>query len=137
MWLYLIYGFFSIASAKSEDGITNDPNVMMIRARIREHLQNLKVRFPDLLGRAKIVYSEDTDYAWRIIVPKSIWISVISQVAEEQTWSNYKNEAAKNKSHVKSGFDRALHRVWAIMYELQPLQSIALRLNAGAGTKRR
>lgn len=125
MWLYLIYGFFSIACAKSDDGITNDPNVIMIRVRIREHLENLKARFPDLLGKAKIVHSDDTDYAWRIIVPKSVWISVISQVVEEQTWSNYKSEVAKNKSHLKSGFEKALHRVWAIMYDLQSVQSIA------------
>jgi hypothetical protein len=43
----------------------------MVRARLREHLEALKMQFPDSLGKCRVVESRETDYAYRLFVRKS------------------------------------------------------------------
>jgi hypothetical protein len=98
----------------------------MLRARSRKHLENLKERFPDSeLGSAQILDSVGTDYRYRLILPKRQWASILAELAMEQTWSNFKNEAAtyartKKESHA---YINALHKVWGIMFRLQETES--------------
>jgi len=40
-------------------------------------------------------------------------------MAEEQTWSDFKNEAAKSQGQTGADYTRALHDAWEIMYSLQ------------------
>lgn len=53
MWLFTKYGFYSAVCARQGDGKLGqpvDPNRIMVRARVRRHLETLKEGFPDLLG---------------------------------------------------------------------------------------
>lgn len=115
MWIFTKYGFFSIACARNENGGI-DPSLLMVRTRMSEHLENLKRRFP-ALEAFEIRGAEFADYPFRLIVPKSLWTSLLVSLAEEQTWSNFKNEAAAyEKEHEHSGrYVDALHRVWSVM----------------------
>ena len=62
MWIFTRYGFFSIACASKTDG-TIDPDKVMVRARLHEHLVSLKYRFPDSeLGKAAILSWDGRDY---------------------------------------------------------------------------
>jgi hypothetical protein len=121
MWIFTRYGFFSIACATGADGAL-DANTVMLRSRLREHLLSLKARFPETeLGKAVILSSDHTDYRYRIVLPKTIWVAALAELATEQTWSNFKNEAAKMEK-LKGWSHRyvtALHRVWDIMFDLQ------------------
>jgi len=46
MWIFSRQGFFSIACAdKPGSGRKIDPDTVMVRARLKAHLQNLKNRF--------------------------------------------------------------------------------------------
>lgn len=92
-----------------------DPGV---RARVRKHLTNLQQRFP-ALADAKILTLPGRDYGYRLIVAKAVWAEALKELAEEQTWSNFKNEAAKNQGKTGADYTRALHDVWEIMYGLQ------------------
>ena len=111
MWIFSIYGFYSVAAGEK--------NQLMVRSRMRQHLEALQRRFPKQLGNGKIVESRTNDYKFRLVVGRKAWESVVVELAKEQTWSNFKGQVAKNKDHMASGYEDALHRVWAIMHGLQ------------------
>jgi hypothetical protein len=117
MWLFTRYGFYSIACAKRPDG-TLDPETMMIRARRRAHLAGLQTRFPQLAGKA-IATSPTNDYQWRMIISKAEWVPVIVELAQEQTWDNFKNEASRYQGAAGRDYTRALHDVWSVMNDFQ------------------
>ena len=50
MWIFTKYGFYSAVCARQGDGKKHqpvDPDRIMVRARARQHLDNLVARFPD------------------------------------------------------------------------------------------
>jgi len=116
MWLFTIYGFYSTACAAGADGAP-DPDTVMVRARKKRHLQNLKGRFPAIQG--EIVTTKDTDYGYRVILPKAEWVSILGELAQEQSWSNFKNEAAQFQGGAHDDYIEALHRVWSVMHRTQ------------------
>ncbi len=121
MWVFTRYGFFSIACANGKDGEI-DENTVMIRARSREHLENLRERFSDThIAAAQILSDKGTDYKFRVIIPKAEWALIISQLATEQTWSNFKNEASRfaRAKHTSNRYINALHDIWRVMADFQ------------------
>ena len=121
MWLFTRYGFFSIACAANADGLP-DPQNLMIRARCEGHLLHLQKRFPGI-SSAEIMQLPERDYRYRIIVPKDAWVQVIDELAREQEWSNFKDEAARFQGPAGRGYVSALHRVWEVMYRFQATES--------------
>lgn len=121
MWIFARYGFFSIACAQKPDG-TPDKDTVMIRARRAEHLENLRDRFPALAGIG-IATTRGTDYRYRMILPKAVWVPVLAEMGEEQEWSNFKNEAAAYEASRgpvgEDSYSTALHEVWSVMNGLQ------------------
>ena len=117
MWIFCRLGFYSIACANSPDG-SIDRDTVMIRARQKEHLQNLRDRFP-ALADAEIITTPNRDYRYRLIVSKQVWVQMLSDMAEEQTWSNFKNAVAAYQGKRGTAYTTALHKIWAIMCELQ------------------
>ncbi|MCE9631695.1 MAG: hypothetical protein K8S94_13390 [Planctomycetia bacterium] len=88
----------------------------MVRARCRRHLESLQKRFPQLASTA-IDDTPNTDYRFRIVVPKPVWIEVTQELATEIDYGNFKDRA-----HSRSGDERyvdALHDVWAVTEKLQ------------------
>ena len=122
MWIFTRYGFFSIACADKPGSGDIDPDVVMVRARLKEHLLNLQERFNDLsLAKLPIESSTNTDYRYRIVMPKAEWLAALTELAAEQTWANFKNEASRFsrcKKMVHAYVD-ALHTVWDVMHRLQ------------------
>ena len=60
-----------------------DPDLLMVRARTRQHLKAMKKRFPEELGELEIRCFEATDYAYRIFVEKAVWVQIVGKLAEE------------------------------------------------------
>ena len=121
MWIFTRYGFFSIACVNKPDGTIN-PDIVMVRARLHEHLVSLKDRFPDTeLGKAEILSWDGRDYRYRIILPKVAWVAALAELATEQTWSNFKNETSRFSRAKKAAYAYvdALHRIWDVMHRLQ------------------
>ena len=116
MWLFTIYGFFSIVSyVPTLDAKTLvDQDLLMVRARCLKHLTALKTRFPEL-AEYDILKWPGRDYSCRMLVPRPIWMQVVSQMVEEQTWSNFKTEAGTRFGH-RSKFLDALHEIWSVMF---------------------
>ena len=122
MWLFTKHGFFSVVCARQGDGKHGQPidlTRLMIRARVRGHLDALKERCPDHLGPCDIQTSAATDYAFRMFVDKHVWSRVLSELALETDYDNFKSEVARHQGRAGSSYEDALHRVWDVMHRLQ------------------
>jgi len=120
MWLFTKHGFYSVACARQGDGRHGqpvDPQQMMVRARLREHLETLQKRFPEQLGELDIREFPGSDYACRLFVPKSVWSQVLLELNEEMDYDNFKSAVARQQGY--NEYERALHKVWEVMYRLQ------------------
>jgi hypothetical protein len=109
MWIFTKYGFFSASATKRD-------NKIMIRTREWAHLRNLQKRFATLCPYV-IKESQGTDYQFRLVVPRDLWVEVVAELAREQTWSNFKDEAQKFEKENKQSYAYvdALHDVWMRM----------------------
>ena len=122
MWIFTKHGFFSAVCARKDNGKHGqpvDPDRIMVRARVREHLEALKERFPDLLGECDIQESSGTDYAFRLFVEKSVWPQVLVALNEEMDYDNFKSEVARHQGRSGAAYENALHEVWEVMNGLQ------------------
>lgn len=122
MWIFTKYGYFSAVCArkgKGEHGQPVDPTRMMIRARDRQHLEALKDRFTDLLGKCEIMESAGTDYAFRLFVEKSAWTSVLSELGNETDYDNFKSAVAHHLGRQGADYLDSLHDVWSVMHRFQ------------------
>ncbi len=122
MWLFTKYGFYSAVCARQGDGGHGQPvdsNRIMVRARLRTHLEALKDRFPDLLGGFEIKEFAGTDYAFRLFVDKPVWSKVMAGLSDELNYDNFKSEVSRFQGRDGAAYERALHKVWSVMYGLQ------------------
>jgi hypothetical protein len=122
MWIFTKHGFFSAVCARQGDGKHSQPvdtDRIMVRARIRGHLEALKERFTELLGGCEIQDSAGTDYAYRLFVQKSAWIQVVAGLAEETDYDNFKSEVAHHQGKAGAAYVHSLHDVWSVLRKLQ------------------
>lgn len=122
MWIFTKHGFFSAVCARQGDGGHGqpvDPGRIMVRARMREHLEALKERFSSLLGQCEVREFAGTDYAYRLFVDKPAWSQVLAGLAEETDYDNFKSEVARHQGRAGAGYEHSLHEVWSVMNRLQ------------------
>jgi len=122
MWVFTKYGFFSAVCARQghgEYGQPVDTDRIMVRARVRTHLEGLRERFPELLEDCEILESAHTDYACRIFIAKSIWSEVLAALADETDYDNFKSAVGGNLGTGGAAYGHALHDVWTVMYRFQ------------------
>jgi hypothetical protein len=127
MWIFTKHGFFSAVCARQGDGKHGrpvDPDLVMVRARVRGHLEALKQRFPNLLGQCKVQEFAGTDYAYRRFVQKSAWVQVLAGLAQDTDYDNFKSEIARHQGKTGAAYERSLHEVWAVMHELQESEGL-------------
>jgi len=67
----------------------------------------------------QFVSARDHHDLYRIIVPKNIWVAALTQLAEEQIWSNFKRQVAMHQGKSGADYINALHQVWEIMNRIQ------------------
>jgi hypothetical protein len=119
---HLKHRFYSAVCARQGDGSHGqhvDLDRMMVRARVRSHLEALKERFSDLLVDCEIKDFSGTDYAFRIFVNKSAWSQVLVGLNEEMDYDNFKSEVARHQGNEGADYEHALHKVWSVMNQLQ------------------
>ncbi len=122
MWVFTKHGFFSAVCARKsggKQGAAVDPDRIVVRARLRGHLEALKEQFSDLLGRCEVQEFIGTDNAYRIFVSKSVWSQVLAGLAEETDYDNFKSEVAHHQGRGGAAYEEALHEVWSVMNTLQ------------------
>jgi hypothetical protein len=120
MWIFTKHGFFSVVCARQGEGDRDqgtDTARVMVRARVRGHLEALRKRWPEHLGACEIRTFGGTDYAFRLFVDKHTWSRVLSELALETDYDNFKAEVARQQAG--SPYEHALHGVWSVMYRMQ------------------
>ena len=111
MWLFTIYGFFSVVF---KDGKVN------IRTRVKGDLETLLTLWPnhggDIRARGtppKILTTPDNDYPYRILVDEFAWEYIAEKLAESvMDVENFKDEVTKRQG--KARHDVYLD-VWRIL----------------------
>jgi hypothetical protein len=122
MWIFTKYGFYSAVCARQGNGNHGEPvdlKRVMVRARLRAHLEALKDRFGELLGDSEIKEFAGSDYAFRIFVDKPVWSHVLTGLNDELDYDNFKSEVARFQGREGSAYEHSLHEVWSVMYRLQ------------------
>jgi hypothetical protein len=62
----------------------------------------LKSRFQDLVGKGDVQESAASDYAYRLLNPKSARVRVLSGFAEEIDYENFKSEVAHHQETIST-----------------------------------
>ena len=57
--------------------------------------------------------------AFRIFVDKPVWSQVLSGLAEETDYDNFKSEVARHQGKAGAAYEHSLHEVWSVMHRLQ------------------
>ena len=104
MWLFTVDGFYSAVEDQE------NPERIMVRARVREDLERMIGRLPVIFGQdpPEILAWTGSDYAFRIFVDRSIWACYVALAAYELDYTNFKAAAA-----IGSARSRAYHAVWS------------------------
>jgi hypothetical protein len=71
------------------------------------------------LGLCEIRTFTGTDYAFRSFVDKHAWSRVLSELALETDYDNFKSEVARRRGSAGVPYEQALHDVWEAMFRLQ------------------
>ena len=105
--MFTTIGFFSVVAHSDE------PRTVIVRARAREDLDNLRrEHLPDL----EIVENGGTDYAFRAFVSRDEWEHAAQQMAADIDYPNFKDAVAARQGYARAD---VYHDVWATMYRLQ------------------
>jgi hypothetical protein len=110
MWILTKHGFFSAVFARQGDDLHGKPvdtHRIMVRARIRGHLEALK-------------------NAYRLFTRKSAWTQVLAGMAEETDYDNFKSAVASHQGQAGAAYQHSLHEVWSEMHKLQKYERKAM-----------
>lgn len=107
MWVTSTRGFYSAVAHRDA------PELVLVRARVREDLQALG----ELIGPLEILATPDADYPFRAAVPRERWSAALVLLAAEIDYDNFKNAVAERQG---SRREAVYHRVWAALRELRP-----------------
>ncbi len=111
MWLYTKLGFFSIVHkppCKKDE--------LLVRTRCRGDLESLSKKLSQTSDfKGEIIETKDSDYACRMVVPKSILASIMAGLMETLDYRNFKATIPYNDQ------DRheAYFKCWEVMNEWQ------------------
>lgn len=122
MWLFTKLGFFSAVCARQGRGSHDEPidrDRIMVRARVREHLEALRQRFAQRMANCEIHESPKADYAFRVFLPKSDWPWILSELANDIDYDNFKSAVAEHQGGDGQPYEKSLHEVWSVMHRLQ------------------
>ena len=119
MWISSVVGTFSVVQASPEPGKRpGAPRKLMVRARVRKHLELLQRDHPSL-RRYPIIRSEPgRDYAFRMIVPRTTFARVMAALVSSVAYGNFKG-ACEASPDLDRDYVDALHSVWAVFRKLQ------------------
>ncbi len=118
MWLFTRKGFFSIVEHR------DDPGQVVIRARLKKDIDELKCIFDSLkLRTTKVAVNSRTDYRYRFTANRMDWITVMIRLMLSIHYNNFKDSVYDNESgEMKERRHDAYLKIWAIMCNLQVLE---------------
>lgn len=107
MWIASVDGFFSVVQAE------DDATRVVVRARVRADLAELRRRWIPTLGR--ISATPWRDYQYRCVVPKVEFAAGLAKaIIEGLTYNNYKMAVGERDPRRA----QVLGRVWSVLRDL-------------------
>ena len=118
MWIYSTKGFYSIVQNRG------NPGQVIIRARLKKDIDNLKHMFDSLkLRTTKIAVSSRTDYRYRFTADRMDWISVMTRLMLDVHYPNFKDAVYRSESgDLRDKREEAYLRIWTLMRSLQSFE---------------
>lgn len=107
MWIYTTRGFFSIVKNYE------NPSEMLVRARLRGDLERLREAWPTLTPTRE---TNRRDYRFRAAIPAREFPLLMSKLASEVDYMNFKDAVAARHSPLRSDL---YHDVWEVMWKAQ------------------
>lgn len=109
-----------VSAVVGDDPKTGKPSstTIMLRARRRQHLENLRRLCPALAG-TRITKARDLDYPVRIVVGREVFVQVMAELASSLSYRNVKVEASRNEADLGSDFVTAMHTVHATLARIK------------------
>lgn len=117
MWVMTPEGFFSTTCTKE------DPNIIQVRARKREHLEYLLDRVdidPDYPGAELVIHAmPHRDYEYRVFIQKEEFGRWMKKIGETIDYDNFKNEAMRfaREKNESSEYQNLLHDIWHMGFQ--------------------
>jgi hypothetical protein len=114
MWIFSTRGFYSVVQHREA------AHLVLVRARVKEHLERLQTDFPKQLGDCEIVVMKDADYRVRLTVPREAWAEVVRELTMQIDYDNYKSACGRcSKTETDAEYVHCLNSVWSVMARLQ------------------
>lgn len=107
MWIYTTRGFFSIVGDRAR------PTEVLVRARLKGDLERLREVWPTLTPTQE---TNRRDYRFRAHLPSRELPLLLSKLASEVTYTNFKDAVAALDSYERADL---YHDVWAVMANAQ------------------
>jgi len=104
MWIAMNDSFLSVVQDR------NDPDGAVVRARVRDDLHNV---FDTDDTEANVIESNDSDYRFRVFVPKAVVAEIISSLINQIDYDNFKNSVEDDFRH------DAYIDIWRAMNKVQ------------------
>jgi hypothetical protein len=103
MWVILNNAFFSIVAHRAE------PDKLLVRARSEGDIEKY---FP----RHEVTTNPTADYRYRAVVSRELVGKVLSEIAMDIDYDNFKNSIPKEEARRKGPY----LEVWGSLHRLQP-----------------
>lgn len=121
-WYFTIHGLYAVVAGRFQSGPKVgqiDASTIMVRARSKEHLANLRKAHKDLLRAHSVKSTTDTDYPFRLILPRAVWLKLGARLAAEVSYPNFKQAVAERAANSEHDYADLLHEVWHAGYRFQ------------------
>lgn len=119
MEIAALTGWYSIVLARHPITKMADPSRVMIRARLRNHLERLVDRFQEDLGGADIIETVNADFRFRVIVTKETWIQVAAMMAADVSYIDLRTGIEHLQGRSADDYLEALSQTWKVVRSLQ------------------
>jgi len=122
MWAFSENGMYSVVAARCQaaDGSFTgdvDPQTLLVRARIREHLERLCDAHAASGLSSEIITTPTHDYRFRLVIAKPTWSSVMTEMVEAIDYTNFKRRALQ--LHGSGPYTDALSDIWTRHHRMQ------------------
>jgi hypothetical protein len=116
VWVFTQNGFYSVVAydpSRDHGGNSRGEGLLLVRARVREDLEQLRQWIPNL----EIREHPRADYRFRAVLGREDWKRILGAEVDSLDYTNFKNRVADKQGHKRH---EAYMRVWAAMRQLQP-----------------
>ena len=109
-----------ISCVVADDPVTGKPStkLVMLRARRRQHLENLRRLCPMLGGTEITAVRRELDYPVRMVVDRETFVAVMAELARTIDYRNVKQSAHQHEADIGADFVALMHRVHALLAQI-------------------